>query len=536
MGRVRGVIVDAATGHRLEGRVHALASTGRFHAPPDAVLKVGGGPQFFYADGGFELALPRGQADLLVERGTEYLPLRRVVEVPRTGAVTVELPLARWTNLPADGWHAGNTHIHYDEKEARPDERLRLDLRVEDLSVAAVSVLQRRELAYATNRYPVGFASDFSTAAYDVDVGEETRHNSQPWEIGYGHVMLLGLQSLVEPMSRGPLVSDDDPDYPPLVDACDEAHRQGGIAIWCHNGRGMEAPVAAALGKLDAFNLFDPYWTDLEWDIWYSLLNCGLRLPASTGSDWFICSSNRVYVQTGAGSEVADDDHEHSGPSGHDGLHASPLAEGARDPHPSPLPGGEGTTAAFRYRRWLDGLRAGRSFITNGPALFLTVEGRAPGQSLAGTGRRATLDVSVRWQAAQPVHRVELVRNGRVVERAVWEEGRREGTLRWRISPAAGAGEWVAARCFGRGRTSYGHFLWAHTSPLYLGDPAPAGAVGRPTTPEARESAGFFVGEIGRALEWIGSRGRYREAAHRERMVALFQEAREFYRAIAGSA
>jgi hypothetical protein len=308
MGRLRGVIVDAATGRRLAARVHALASTGRFHAPPDAVLKVGGGPPFFYADGAFELELPPGQADLLVERGTEYGTLRRVVEVPRTGEQVVELALSRWTDLPATGWHAGNTHIHYDEQEQRPDERLRLDPQIEDLSVTAISRLQRRELAYATNRYPVGFAGVFSSAAHAVDVGEETRHNSRPWEIGYGHVMLLGLTAPVDPLSRGVLIDDEAPDYPPLVDACDAAHRQGGIAIWCHNGRGMEAPVAAVLGKLDAFNLFDPYWQDPEWDVWYALLNCGLRLPASTGSDWFICSSNRVYVHTGAGSETGNDE------------------------------------------------------------------------------------------------------------------------------------------------------------------------------------------------------------------------------------
>ena len=166
-----------------------------------------------------------------------------------------------------------------------------------------ISVLQRRELAYASNRFPVGFAGHLSRAALAIDVGEETRHNRTPWEIGYGHVMLLGLQELVQPVSRGVLVDDDDPDYPPLVDACDAAHAQGGLAIWCHNGKGMEAPVAAALGKLDGFNLFDPYWMDPEWDVWYDLLDCGFVLPASTGSDWFVCSSNRVYVHTGAGAE-----------------------------------------------------------------------------------------------------------------------------------------------------------------------------------------------------------------------------------------
>jgi hypothetical protein len=384
---------------------------------------------------------------------------------------------------------------------------------VEDLSVAAVSVLQRRELAYATNRYPVGFAQGFSTSTYAVDVGEESRHNSRPWEIGYGHVMLLGLQSLVDPMSRGVLVDDDDADYPPLVDACDEAHRQGGVAIWCHSGKGMEAPVAAALGKLDAFNLFDPYWQDPEWDVWYALLNCGVRLPASTGSDWFVCSSNRVYVHTGAGGDHSHyhaDDHTHA----------------------------PGTEPHTHYRRWLDGLGAGTSFITNGPVISIEVEGKHPGDSLPAGGG-ASPAVTVTWRAAQPIQRIELIRNGRVVERAGMEEGRTEGSARWTIAPLR-AGEWLAARCFGNGRTSYGHVLWAHTSPIYAGDPpsGPVDELGRvlpalAATPEARESARFFVAEIDRGMEWIRSVGRYRESAHRERMLELFRAAQERFRSVA---
>jgi hypothetical protein len=96
--------------------------------------------------------------------------------------------------------------------------------------------------------------------------------------------------------------------------------------------------------------------------VWYAPLNCGLRLPASTGSDWFICSSNHVYVQTGTGSDVEHDDHEHA---------AGDRADAVW--HSSPDPAAQATAAAVRYRRWLSGLAAGRSFITNGPALFLTV-------------------------------------------------------------------------------------------------------------------------------------------------------------------
>ena len=127
-------------------------------------------------------------------------------------------------------------------------------------------------------------------------------------EIGYGHIMLLNLRNAVDPLSRGVLVDPFEPDYPPLSFACDDARRQGGIVILCHNGQGMEAPVAAVLGKVDAFNLFDPYWMDPEYDIYYQMLNAGFRLPASTGSDWFISSANRVYAYTGAEFEYEESD------------------------------------------------------------------------------------------------------------------------------------------------------------------------------------------------------------------------------------
>ncbi len=517
MGRLRGTVVgqDTAGGGQgggerpLEARVHALASTGQFRAPPDAVLKVGGGPPFFYADGTFELDLPPGPADIVLERGTEFRPLRQVVQVPRRGDLEVTFRLQRWIDLPASGWHAGNTHIHYDQHEQRPDERLRLDPRVEDLSVAVVSVLQRRELAYATNRYRVGFARHLSHHSLAIDVGEETRHNRTPWEIGFGHVMLLGLQEVVPPLSRGILVDDDDPDYPPLVDACDAAHAQGGLAIWCHNGNGMEAPVAAALGKLDAFNLFDPYWMDPEWDVWYALLNCGFTLPASTGSDWFVCSSNRVYVHTGGASA----------PRGRSGRGGS---------RPATHPAERHVEGAFSYPAWLEGLRAGRTFITNGPALWLDVSGRPPGAALEVTAA-GDLAVEVRWESELPLDRVEVVHNGSVVAREAWTEGRRTGAIRARIpvSPADGHG-WLAARCFGEARNSFGHFLWAHTSPVYLRARS-LSARPLPPGPAARAAGAHFLQQIDASLQWIRTAGRYRAPEDRERVVDLFRQAREVY-------
>ena len=121
--------------------------------------------------------------------------------------------MKRWSDLPDRHWHPGNTHIHYDEKEKRPDERLRLDPRIEDLRMTAVSILKRWDLAYATNKYSPGMLTEFSSAQHYVQCGEENRHNTTAQGHGYGHVMLLNIRNVVHPVSRGLLVDSFDPDF-----------------------------------------------------------------------------------------------------------------------------------------------------------------------------------------------------------------------------------------------------------------------------------------------------------------------------------
>ena len=48
---------------------------------------------------------------------------------------------------------------------------------------------------------------------------EDALHKVGPGE-------LINLQQVVEPISRGVLVDDASPDYPPLVDACDATRGQ----------------------------------------------------------------------------------------------------------------------------------------------------------------------------------------------------------------------------------------------------------------------------------------------------------------------
>ena len=481
MGTLRGVIRDSISGASVEAKVHVLTSNGRFVHPENSILKIGPGDPFFYSSGEFTVNVPRGSTDIIVERGTEYEPLRKVVSIPQKGSVEVELSLKRWADLPSQHWYPGNTHLHYSEKEMRPDNRLSLDPKVHDLSVTVISILQRRELPYASNKYPIGFMTDYSTAHHLVDCGEENRHNYRRGGMAYGHIMLLRIRNQVNPCSRGDLVNDFDPDYPPLCYACDDTKRQGGIVLWCHNGIGMEAPVAAALGKLDAFNLFDPFWMDPEYDIWYHLLNCGIPLPASTGTDWFICSNNRVYVQT---------DQE------------------------------------FTYENWLTGLQAGRTFITNGPALFFEVDGVMPGSRIQSpNGVPRAISGQVRWDSHYPINRVDLVQNGGVVQSKTLDVSTEGRHGLWEFDVQAETDGWLAARAYGDARDSFAQAIYAHTSPVYIG-------TGRPDN-IAKESAAFFVRSIDNSIDWVRGVGRFTKDEQREEVLHLFNEGRKVYASLA---
>jgi hypothetical protein len=236
----------------------------------------------------------------------------------------------------------------------------------------------------------------------------------------------------------------------------------------------MEAPVAAALGKLDGFNLFDPFWMDPEYEIWYRLLNCGIALPASTGSDWFVCSNNRVYVQTDGG---------------------------------------------FSYDNWIDGMKAGRTFITNGPALFLRVNSHEPGATL-DVRPGEPVEVEVTLNGHTRVDRVQVILNGEVVRAWEFPEGITQGTFRDRIVvPSDG---WLCARVYSHERDSFLQEIYAHTSPVYFR----TGVI----NPARAADAHWFIERIDDALEvWIGHRFRYANDRQRDEVRELFRRAREVY-------
>ena len=65
---------------------------------------------------------------------------------------------------------------------------------------------------------------------------------------------------------------------------------------------------------------------------------------------------------------------------------------------------------------WLDGMRAGRAFVTNGPLVELTVNGALPGETVTLPAGGGSVSLQARVRSIVPLQKVTLYFNGQAVE------------------------------------------------------------------------------------------------------------------------
>ena len=284
-----------------------------------------------------EITLPQGpvKVEALCGIETELATL----ELDLTGCKKKEvvLPLKRLFDAAGQNLRCANTHLHLMHLSRSQADRYLKTVPVGDgLELLFVSHLRRipDEKSYITNRYTREDLEQLISPRLSFGFGQEHRHNFGRSGEGYGHVMLLDLHELIRPISIGPGIMGSGTDSPPLNHAIQQSREVGGKAIWCHQARGYEDVPNWLLGMLDAQNIFDGTQSRNYETAFYPLLNTGLQVPFSTGTDWFIYDFSRVYVEM---------------------------------------------TETLTPTAWLSALAKGRSFITNGPLLTLNADGRRPG-------------------------------------------------------------------------------------------------------------------------------------------------------------
>ena len=437
-------LVDSQSGATLPGLVRVTDSTGKSIEIPELLSRGTGVTnqpainQWFVLPGPARVTLPRGRVTIEAISGLESEQTTRTADLANRTTSEITLKLDRFYSAAERGLKSANTHLHLMKISRADCDRYLTEVPKGDgLDMVFLSYLERAvaDEFYTSNRYT---DEDLSRLTRDSGVvfgnGEEHRHNFAGFGQGYGHVMLLNIRKLVLPVSIGPGIMKIGSDGLPLRRGIATARRDGATIVWCHNEWGLEALPNWFEGRIDAQNIFDGGIRSSYRDSFYRYLNAGLKVPFSTGTDWFMYDFSRVYV---------------------------PLS-------------GRPTPAA-----WLKALASGRSYITNGPFLEFEVGGKPIGGTvrLEKPGR---VRVKARAVGRVDFATIELVQNGGIVAHATTKrvgghfEARLDTTLDVR------APGWVALRTpppsvsgdSSRSRKTpaneLGRELFAHTSPVYV--------------------------------------------------------------------
>lgn len=482
---------DAATGRPTPVRLRITGPDGTYYAPFGRLFDfargvnedVGGNlttpaGKFAYIDGGCEVRLPAG-APLRVQaiKGPEYEWLDREV-VLGPGQMALRFEVRRWSDLRADGWFPGDTRAHF----LTPHAAL-LEAGAEDLAVVNLLVRDRPMLASDGNTYPtLANMTAFSGQAPAVEAGGRlvvvNTLNAHPV---LGRVGLLNCHRPVFPLTFG----GDEPDDWSVCDWCDQCHRKNGLNVWADPFRthteppGGEALVALVLGKIDAME-FDARRRDQPFLPWYyRCLDAGFPVALAGGSGK---DSNRT--ATGAVRTYAR------------------------------LPGGE----SFSYRAWVEAVRGGRTFVTNGPILRFSVDGHGPGSRIDLPGSVRPVVVRASAEGVTPFERLEVVAGGQVIAtaEAAITVGRSAAALEFEYTPAAGSG-WIAARCVGSSFMSYlapPRSPFAHTSPVYVN------VAGRPL-PRNESTLRPLRLAVEQTRDWVEQHGRFAEEKRKRHLLDL---------------
>jgi hypothetical protein len=118
----------------------------------------------------------------------------------------------------------------------------------------------------------------------------------------------------------------------------------------------------------------------------------------------------------------------------------------------------------FTYVAWMEAVRAGRTFVTYGPLLEFSVEGRPAGSRIALKPSGGTLNVE--WEVASvtvPMTRVELVVNGEIRQSVAVDPYHASGEWSVKVDKSA----WLALLVRGR-YSDKPEMIAAHSSPVMV--------------------------------------------------------------------
>jgi hypothetical protein len=378
--------------------------------------------QVFYADGTYEARVPVGKYELVASHGIEYRFHRSEIQVTKDQTTAVTVSMERYADMPAAGWYSGDAHIHVTRDEVA-DPQLWGFVAAEDVHVGNLLEMGNIQNVYFHQPKAWGKASRFERDGHFIVSGQEAPRTGQ-----FGHTIHFNIDRPVH------LKTDE---YFLYHKAFQEVASQGGISGFAHMGwrgageagnspvkgqmnRGMA--LLAPLGLVDFIEVLQG--GRLVDEGWYRLLNLGYRVKPAAGTDW-------------------------------------PYSD-----FPGVVRFYAKVDGAFNLDRWFESYDKGRTFVTNGPLLDFTINGKGMGEELR-VKRGARLDVSAIARLnpeLDKLDRLELIVLGDI-DATQAADGKESATLRKQLT--AEHSMWVAVRAYGA-RQDPRNTTIAHSAPIYV--------------------------------------------------------------------
>ncbi len=519
------ITVLNSKGETTPGRVSVTGEDGRAYAPDDAWMHAEDNfvraespfeSHYFHADGNAEVTVPAGMVEVEVVKGFENEVEKRVAPASVHTMLKVQL---RPLDIPWEKdwqWLSADLHVHMNYGGAYRDTPANLlaQQEAEDLFLVENLVVNKEQripdIAYF--RANSGNTPDpASTANAVLMVGQE--FHTPYW----GHLGLLGMQkNFLLPGYASYGNTSAASLFPTNAAVADLAHEQGGLVGYVHPfdikmdpvndatltqgqplDEALELPVDIALGKVDyieAMGFSDHRFTA---EVWYRLLNCGFRLP------------------TGAGSDTMANYASLRGPVGLTRVYA-------RVPTGTP-----------KLTDWMNSLKQGRTFATNGPLLGFKLGGKTLGEELKLPAGENKVPFKAWLRSMVPVDHLEVVCNGQVVRDLKLSGDRKSDLSSGAGAPSAGEDTVSISRsgwCLLRASSEkpehpvLDDYVYATTSPVYV-------SVGGAATKSA-EDAAFFLAWIGRLEAAVRSNRDWNTSEEKALVLKTLDQARQVYAAL----
>ena len=400
--------------------------------------------------------VPSGRYTLVVEHGKTYRPITQIIEVADQD-IELKIRLQRWSDPASSGWYSGDTHLH------RTVDELRNVVLAEDLNVA----LPLTSWVTFSDKPPASGDKNIQDAQLSSLIEIDKQHVIWPRNTEYEIFSVGGKQHTLGALfvlGHRDNLQQTVPPWKPVIDAMKKTDarvlfdmdkldwpfamvlptlfksNQGANCLYeLSNNHVWRTKFAFKDWNTTAPSFLHPpfgsqvgghrAWLDYTHGMYYTLLNCGLRLAPSAGTA--------------------------------NGVHPVPAGFGRVYVH---LPEG------FSFDAWMKGLQQGRSFVTTGPMLFATANNADPGHVFKRElSDESPIAISMDVVSEQPIIYGEVIVNG-VPEQLLraqntrTEKGAYRSQLSYSFVPQRSG--WFAVR-FWESQPD-GQVRFAHTAPWYV--------------------------------------------------------------------